>query len=112
MTKTSIPRLRSVKWKSGGSLRLLPAPRETVDRELRERLEREVEGLFDDLPGKVAGYALVAWAADGDVGAYVANENTSPYVATAIPHLVEKQVRRVIQGVQIRRALGQEEDGA
>ena len=110
MTKTSIPRLRSVKWKTGGSLRLLPAPREAVDRKLREQLEREVECLFDELPGKLAGYALVAWAADGDVVAYVDNEDTSPYVATAIPHLAEENVRRVIQGVQIRRALGQEEE--
>lgn len=112
MTKSFPVRIRSVRFKSGGEVRLLPSPRETVDRDLRTRLECEVESLFDDMPGKVAGYALVAWAADGAVGAYVAIEHTSPYVGTAIPHLVREEVRRALNNNQIQRALGQDEEGS
>lgn len=107
-------RIRSVRFKAGGEIRLLPSPREKIDRELRARLQEKMDYLFAELPGKVAGYALVLWAADGDVGADVAIAQTSPYVAPAIPHLVAEQTRRVLQGIQILRALGQDDetDGA
>lgn len=112
MSRTSIPRIRSVRFKAGGELRILASPRATASSELFAALEAQVQEYAKTLDGRLAGFALVVWGADGTLGATVHNKHTSPYVTTAIPTLAAEEIRAVYSKIQINRALGYEDDAS
>lgn len=58
--RTSIPKLRSVRWKAGGHLILLNTP----NTDLADRLVNSA-ALMAASGHRIAGYVMVAWAADG-----------------------------------------------
>ncbi len=104
--KQSIPRIRSVRFKSGGHVRLLESPRASVSRDLLASMHESVAHYAQGLDGRIAGYALVVWGADGTLGATVRNEHTSPYTAPALPCLAAEEIRAAYNNDQINRALG------
>jgi len=60
--KTSIPRLRSVKFKSGGSIRLVQFADPKAD---RAYVEEHFTATLDAHGQDIVGFALVIWGADG-----------------------------------------------
>lgn len=59
VTRTSIPKLHSVRWKSGGTLVPLKTPRT----DMRHNAIRALRAI-QQFPRPIAGFALVAWEAD------------------------------------------------
>lgn len=61
--KTTTLRLRRIRFKSGGEIRVLPPRRN----EIAERFATSANRLKadTDITPRMAGYALVAWSADG-----------------------------------------------
>lgn len=106
---SSIPRIRSVRFKNGGEVRLLEAPREIEHRRMTGELRACVERSVEAHQGQLAGFALVCWSADGTAGASVHIAPTSPYVRMAIPALAAEGVRHVITSVQIDKANGRDD---
>lgn len=60
--RTSIPRLRSVRFKGGGHIVLV----KTSKTDLSDRIVNSAHLMLDSAAGhRIAGYAMVAWDADG-----------------------------------------------
>ena len=100
-------RIRTVRFKNGGEIRLLQNPREKLHGELVESLSRDCAAMVREHEGQLAGFALVAWSADGSVGAQVRITAVSPYVQLAIPTIAAEAIRRVIIKCQIETLTGQ-----
>lgn len=113
-TKQSYPKLRSVRFKSGGYLRVMPNVREKVSNGLWNDLMDIAEKMWATHEDRVAGFALVAWTADGNAGGHVQNEPTSPHPMSQIPGIVTETVRDVLTKVRVARFMRQDdnEDGA
>lgn len=103
-------RIRSVKFKSGGYVRLLPSMREDISLDMHDELLDIADQIWERNHGKVAGFALVAWTADHDVAAHVSNGDSSPHAISVLPNMIEKSVERVLTKVQVNRLLGQDDD--
>lgn len=102
-------RIRTVRFKSGGELRLLPSRRETISAEVRQDALAKLNEFWTRSP-PVAGYALVTWNTNGDTSTAMWNSQISPFGNSMIPELAADCVRR--HGVQeaINVALGQEDE--
>lgn len=88
--KTSIPRLRSVRLKSGASLSLIHN-----DRPCRamERLADDVRLITDYPAGRLAaGYALVVWGTDGSVASILRVYDSRQLGAAMVPDFVRTQL--------------------
>lgn len=59
--RTSIPKLHSVRWKSGGTL----IPLKTPKCDLRHLAEQTIRDVVKAASSPIAGFALVTWQADG-----------------------------------------------
>lgn len=69
MTRVSIPRLHSVQLKSGGArVRVLE---NKLGEPVCHRLRRETESIIERRRHTMAGFAVVAWTADGNTSACV-----------------------------------------
>lgn len=84
--RVSIPRLRSVKFKSGGEVRLLNT---NID-ERRKEIERHCREVID-IQEKIEGFAIVAWDKDGKSTCYAANYE-SPIPHILIPEFVKSRL--------------------
>ena len=103
-------RIRAVRFKSGGEVRVLPSVREDISGDLLNELNETAADVWNHHQGKVAGFALIAWTADHDVAAHVQNTATSPHPFSALPAMCADSVRRVLTKVQINRQLGRPDD--
>ena len=101
-------RIRAVRFKSGGEVRVLPSAREAVSADLFNELTDIAAQVWERNAGKVAGFALVVWTADHDVAAHVNNGETSPHPVSVLPAMCEGSVRRVITKVQVNRLIGRD----
>lgn len=107
-------RLRSVRYKNGGYVRLLPAVRENVSAALEAKANEMIQTIWSAEwhKGKVAGYALVAWTADGDLASDVQASETSPLAPSVIPAVAADAIRRILTKTQINRVLGLPDDAS
>lgn len=103
-------RIRAVRFKSGGEVRVLPSVREGISADLLAELHDTASDIWSRHGGKVAGFALVAWTADHDVAAHVQNTETSPHPVSVLPAMCADSVRRVLNKVQVNRLLGRDDD--
>jgi hypothetical protein len=103
-------RVRAVRFKSGGELRLMPSAREEASRRTADRLRKDVELAIDSCPDELAGFALTVWLADGSIFSSIWLDKTSTLTTPQIPTIVADSVRKVLTGVQINRALGRGDD--
>ncbi len=103
-------RIRAVRFKSGGELRLLPSPREALSRDVAQWLRKEVEVALENHGDYLAGCAIIVWTCDGDSGAAVRNTMASPLPTTAVPGFCAAAARKVLTQDQIDRRLGYEDD--
>jgi hypothetical protein len=84
--RTTTLRLRSVRFKNGGEVRLL---RPKVDVSVRESFDRTVErakGL--GRPEEMAGFAIVTWSRDGRAFVNFQNGSASPIMAGQVSSYV------------------------
>lgn len=77
--KTSIPRIRSVKFKNGGEVRVLKHE-SSSDRGIIERRVRGVLDAFEEVP---VGFAFIVWGEDG-ISCCAAGRNEK----SQIPHIL------------------------
>lgn len=84
MTQTSIPRLRSVRFKDGrASLRVIRA---AEDRVYRDGFDRDAMEISEH-NRNMAGYAIIAWSKDGGTSVSCATNGT-PVPMMMIPDFV------------------------
>lgn len=89
MTRVSIPRVRSVRLKAGGAeLRVIrPADQHGCGEPMLRMAHKIRDGAKRD--GKVlAGYAIVAWQADGRTWSAFRNGRLSPLGESMVPDFV------------------------
>lgn len=86
--RTSIPRLRSVKFKTGGELRVLPTKR----RDARRYVEDYVRQVLDAQGTDITGFAFVVWGADLSSSADLASGDGSPIPSILIPDFVRNRL--------------------
>lgn len=103
-------RIRAVRFKSGGEIRLLPSLREETGRDVAAWLRRETDSALACHGDSLAGAALVVWTADGDCGAAVRNTTASPLAHSAVPSTCAEAIRKVFVLDLIERSLGHDED--
>lgn len=94
-TRKARVRVRSVRFKNGGELRLLPSAREEEHAEVLDYLADAVPELDRRYPNRVAGFALVAWMTGGTafVRHYFGYGNSEVNLLTA-PAFVSEALRR------------------
>jgi hypothetical protein len=102
-------RIRTVRFKSGGMLRLIPSRRETISAEVKQDALAKLHDFWSRSP-PVAGYALICWNTDGNTDTSVWNSTISPFANGMIPELVGECVRRLQVNDAINSALGQEDE--
>lgn len=105
-------RIRAVRFKSGGEVRLLRSKREDISQWLVNELKIEANRITDYHLDKVAGFALVIWTADGDIGSALRNGETSQVPRSVLPSLVADAVRRLETVTQINNAFGHDDETA
>jgi len=108
--RTSIPRLRSVRFKNGGEIRLLPSPREELSWRLATELLDAGAELIETHAGKLAGFAVVVWTADGDAGGHLRNTRFATVPPSALPTFTADVVRRILVADQLAAALGEDSE--
>jgi hypothetical protein len=87
--KVGTLRLRSVRFKNGGELRLLPTQtREDDVRFVRERVER----VIDTHTGRIAGVALVVWAPDNSSTVTLSVNDSSKIPSIMVPDFVRNRL--------------------
>lgn len=105
-------RIRAVRFKSGGEVRVLPSRRDAVSTEMWNELQQASKLTWAQHEGNVVGFALVVWTADHDVSASVNNSELSQHPLSMLPSMIASSVQRVLTKVQINRALDRDdEDG-
>ena len=109
-TRTSIPRIRAVRFKAGGEVRLLKNPREGKSRELEADLYDAADELIETHKDKIAGFALVMWTADGDAGGHLRNTQFSTLPHSALPELTADVIRRILVADQIADRMGDNDE--
>ena len=105
-------RIRAVRFKRGGEVRLLPSKREATARKVAAWLRNELEVAIDNHGDSLVGAALVIWTADGDCGSAVRNTSASPVAHSAIPGLCSEAIRKVLTRHLIDRTLGYDDETA
>lgn len=87
--KTSTLRLRAVRFKNGGEIRVLPQnTREDDIRFVRERVERVIEVHN----GRVAGMAVVVWAPDNSSTVTLTVNDSSKIPSIMVPDFVRNRL--------------------
>lgn len=82
-------KLRSIRFKNGGEIRLLPIPASDLEPAYaKERIGRVV----DALAGPVAGFAIVAWGPDGKSTALMHTTKASLMPSMMIPEFVRNRL--------------------
>ena len=107
-------RIRHVRLKSGGSLRLLDNPREAHHREMVGALARVATEYDDELVDKLAGFALVAFTADGQAISYIRGTASCPYDWNLYPELARQALSNFVSKIHASRVAGRNDfdDGA
>jgi hypothetical protein len=103
-------RVRAVRFKNGGELRMLPSRREIASRRTARRLRNDVDIAIDNCGDDMAGFAMTVWLAGGSVFSSVWVDETSVLTTPQIPAIVADSIRKVLTGVEINRALGRDDD--
>jgi hypothetical protein len=87
--RVSIPRVRSVRLKSGGATLRLIRPAEEHDcAEPMLRLAQKIRAGAKRDGKAIAGYAIVAWQADGRAWSAFRNGRLSPISGPMVPDIV------------------------
>lgn len=85
--KTSIPRLRRIRYKDGRTLDVFPTKSEgTIERRLRKAM---AAAMRDEGVDPMLGYAVVAWYKSGDNYSDYSNDEPSPLMAGQVPQYVK-----------------------
>lgn len=82
-------RIRSVKFKSGGEIRLLRLP---DPEDARRFAENRAKKVIDAYQGLVAGFAFVVWGADGGSTALVSVNEASNIPSIMVPDFVRNRL--------------------
>ena len=104
-----IPKLHSVRFKSGGSLRVLPSAREDMHRLLQDTIKSDVATAWKANDGMIVGYAMIIWTAHGDAAGTVYNTRFSPVPTAGIVGVVSEQVRKLLTKIQVNRMFGRDD---
>ena len=99
-------KIRRVRFKHGGEVRVLDNPREVASKDVEGWLRDELSHHVQTADNQLAGAVLVTWLANGGISAGCKVVNTSPYVGASLPHLVADGVRSVQRKIAIDRAFG------
>lgn len=105
-------RIRAVRFKRGGEVRLLPSPREALGRDVSGWLRKELEIALECHGGNLVGGAIIVWTCDGDSGAAVRNTTASPFPNTSVPNFCAEAARKVLTQHLIDRTLGYDDETA
>jgi hypothetical protein len=102
-------RIRAVRFKSGGEVRVLNAGRELHHAKVLQALRDEVEWVTEK-HDCLAGFALVAWGADTKTSTEVVLAKSSPILRYQVPTFVASCIQRELaerdtKGI-VNRALG------
>lgn len=97
--KTSIPRLRRVRFKSGGFVEVLRQPR-TDSEFLRAEMTRLFQVIQDEQGPDLAGFALMVWGPDGSSSAVIRTDGTIPLplIADFVRGRLIIETQRIVDG--------------
>ncbi len=97
-TRTSIPRIRAVRFKNGGEVRLLASSRETNAQKTFQDLTYVVDWYrkANQYGNDLAGYVVFVWDTQGRSNCSLRNAATSPFARDQLPTIVAERVRRRI----------------
>jgi hypothetical protein len=87
--KTSIPRLASVKLKSGASLHII---RNTVSEDCERVFATDCTNIGQARSGNMAGFAIVAWSVDGGISSSVRVRDSRQVGRGMVPDFVRSQL--------------------
>lgn len=99
-------RITAVRFKNGGEIRLLRSQVGRNHDECMSAIDEARRQSADALGGRVAGYAFMAWSADGSTFADYKVTSTSPYATSAVPKLAAEGVRSAATRAAIQRFTG------
>jgi hypothetical protein len=103
-------KIRAVRYKNGGELRVLTPEREVVSEDLRCELYDMIDDFWDG--NIIAGYALVLWDVNGDTHTSTTNAHTSRLPGGVLPDLVKECVRRMRTKTMIDQAFGHDDEAS
>ncbi len=89
-------RIRAVRFKSGGEVRLLPSQRELQHNKIVGILKDSVRSYLELYEGRMAGFALVVWDVDMRSSATLRMTPTSQVNTTQAPAFVGERLRREV----------------
>lgn len=87
-------RKRSITFKNGGYIRLLPSTREQEHAKMAKNLRLAVADYIAQFDGQMAGFALIVWGVDSASCASIHNAETSPMNSSQIPSFAADRLRR------------------
>jgi hypothetical protein len=87
--KTSIPRLGSVKLKTGATLHVI---RNTIAEDCDKAFAEDCTNIRQHRKGNMAGFAIVAWSIDGGVSTSVRVRDSRQVGRGMVPDFVRSQL--------------------
>jgi hypothetical protein len=84
--KTSIPRLRRIRFKDGRTIEVFRRRTRTVQLALQECTKKFIDADHDNL---ICGFALVAWDTNGEVLVHYENQDGSLVQSGQVPQFVK-----------------------
>lgn len=115
--RTSIPRIRAVRFKAGGEVRVMPSAVEAEARKAQATLA-DAHRTYSTVYAKdLAGYAMVVWDHKGRHSVSYCTALSSPYGRSQLPVFLAETVRLAAAGQDagdiVKRMLGvPTDDGA
>jgi hypothetical protein len=87
-------RIRAVRFKSGGEVRVLPSGREAKHAELASKIKRYAHRMTEIYAGELAGFIMVAWSVGGESSVGMVNSRFSPMNTSQLPSFLAERVSR------------------
>ena len=94
-------KIRTVRFKSGGELRLMDDPMEKVAQEVLASYQRDGSENLGGHGKKLAGFALVSWTVDNEYGVSTHISRRSPIIGAQVPSFCKD----AITGFMITRGM-------
>lgn len=103
-------RIRAVRFKSGGEVRLLKSDTAQLSDKCAKGLSRAASECLDLYEGEMAGFALVVWCNRGTSTAAVDIQMTSQINSSQVPGFVAERISRYFNAhdaeAEVKRILG------
>ncbi len=87
-------RIRAIRYKSGGEVRLLPSLREAAHARCMAHLSQHVASFGELYDGEMAGYVLIVWNAKGESSVSRQTSPADPIGAALLPTFAAERIRR------------------